>query len=225
MNVKFSFGLLFSCFLLVVACTTDTDVSEQNYSGERGYNETTIEYYNSLEIYDYNRVIEPYSNPFLEFCATVILGIFNLFSFGLAYFIIGALLIFILIMFLKSNRTKTPSWDMQRAPNINIITEEELETTDYEKLLKLALQENDLRLATRFTFLVALQYLQKRKKINWEKEKTNYQYLKELSPELQKPFGKLTRVYEYIWYGEAEATPNLFQNMSGYFENLKKLQP
>jgi hypothetical protein len=41
--------------------------------------------------------------------------------------------------------------------------------------------------------------------IDWQPDKTNQTYLRELAtqrPNLRAPFAELTRQFEYVWYGE-----------------------
>lgn len=94
------------------------------------------------------------------------------------------------------------------ANDLNEFTLEELEKnlpeTDLERFLRLALEQNDYRAAIRVYYLMTLQKLNALKHIRWEPEKTNNDYIIELSgSDHQKPFRKLTLTYEVIWYGEA----------------------
>jgi len=69
--------------------------------------------------------------------------------------------------------------------------------------------------------IVALQELQATRQIIWHKEKTNYQYIKELanSP-LVKDFRYLTILFESIWFGETEELfADDFQKIQPYFVN------
>lgn len=65
-----------------------------------------------------------------------------------------------------------------------------------------AIGRKHYRLAVRLLYLQTLKQLSDRQLIHWKKEKTNAEYLYELNTSLQKPFGSLTREFEYIWYGE-----------------------
>ena len=207
---------------LVLSCSSD----EPGYSGgERGFDQEQIDGLNESDKYDYDKTIEPYSNPILNFFGKLFASIFQLFGYSLTYIIIGLVLAAVIFIIIRSNKAKLILPSKETGADVKIINAEDLEQTDYRKLLDLALSKSDFRLAIRFTFLIALQHLQLRKKINWHKEKTNYQYLYELSPELQLPFSNLTRIYEYVWYGEAEVSKELFQSINTYYQHLKKLQP
>lgn len=87
-------------------------------------------------------------------------------------------------------------------------TLEELETnlpeSDLERFLRLAIENADYRAAIRIYYLMALKKLNTLKRIEWEPEKTNNDYILELEGAAEQvPFRKITTTYEVIWYGEA----------------------
>ena len=100
---------------------------------------------------------------------------------------------------------------------------EELSKTDLEKWLERALAANDRRLIIRIYFLMALQKMEDMKLIRWEKEKTNWQYLRELGNHHLRPsFQALVREYDLIWYGEKEFDDNQLQSKVDQFKGFGK---
>ena len=66
------------------------------------------------------------------------------------------------------------------------------------------------RLAIRWCFLKALQWLNTENKITWHPAKTNIDYQLELKDKnLISEFISLNRVFEYVWYGEMNACEKL----------------
>lgn len=207
-------GLIF----LAISCGTE----ESGKTPGRQFDQEKIDSYNGLNQYDYYREMDEYSNPILKFFFELFSFIFKIFNNKIAFVIllIGlGILIYVVIKRGRSGLLKT----VVKNDSLDIVTVEDLENTDYQKLLDLALAAGDMRLATRYTFLIALQYLQKNKKIHWHKEKTNHEYLNELNPELKKPFAALVRAYEYVWYGETEINIHIYHRVKEYFNHLKKI--
>lgn len=79
---------------------------------------------------------------------------------------------------------------------------EDLDDIDAASAYAAALAAGDYRLALRMQFIKLLQLLSEKEKIVWEKEKTNRDYYRELSPsEIKQRFRNLATIYERVWYG------------------------
>jgi hypothetical protein len=77
------------------------------------------------------------------------------------------------------------------------------EFSKYDALISDAENENEFNLATRYLFLKTLKNLAEKRFIDFTAEKTNKEYLKEMKRNKSfNQFEKLTRNYEYIWYGK-----------------------
>jgi hypothetical protein len=84
----------------------------------------------------------------------------------------------------------------------DVITEN-IHEIDYEQELQRLVAEKKFRLAVRLLYLRALKKLNDAEIINWQPDKTNYNYLMEIDkPELRNDFSKLTLQFDYIWYGD-----------------------
>lgn len=188
----------------------------------RQFDQKKIDSLNNQDHYDYYKEMEEYSNPILDFFLEIFKFIFYLFSNKIAFVILILVLIAVVIIIVRRGRSGLLE-PIKENKTLTVVTAEDLEKTDYQRLLDLALAEGDLRLATRFTFLITLQYLQVRKKIDWHREKTNQEYLNELNPELKQSFSALVRAYEYVWYGEMEINIHGYHRVKGYFNHLKKI--
>ena len=74
---------------------------------------------------------------------------------------------------------------------------------DYDKQVMLAVTNKNYRVATRYLYLQSIQKLAAAGSISFASDKTNSQYLYELSAKPYKnEFALLTLNYEYVWYGE-----------------------
>ena len=58
--------------------------------------------------------------------------------------------------------------------------------------------------------------------ISWEIQKTNEDYINELDKEeLKSKFTKITRFYDYIWYGDFQIDQANYLKAETYFSKLK----
>jgi hypothetical protein len=94
---------------------------------------------------------------------------------------------------------------------------------NFEKEIHKAVSSNNFRLAVRLMYLRTLKDLSDRNIINYTNEKTNSDYLFQLtgSP-YYKNFFRLTRNFEYTWYGQFELSPNSFALIQNDFLSFKQ---
>ncbi|NII84641.1 DUF4129 domain-containing protein [Pedobacter sp. SG908] len=125
----------------------------------------------------------------------------NIFS---RYIFVGlgvALIIFIVVKVIGAEKifTKKPK---ETILPYDVITEN-IHEIDYEQELQRLVAERKFRLAVRLLYLRALKKLSDAEIIQWQPDKTNYNYLMEISkPELRNDFSQLTLQFDYIWYGD-----------------------
>ena len=139
--------------------------------------------------------------------------------FGIA--IIG-LLLYILIRYLLSKDGNL--FFGKRNRKIAITTqniEENIHEINFpERILQLEKQE-DYRSAIRYHFLYSLKKMTDKNIINWNPEKTNRDYLKELkNNSLKEDFRRIIYIYDYIWYGEFETSEKDYQHSKSYFSKF-----
>ncbi|MDR1155176.1 MAG: DUF4129 domain-containing protein [Bacteroidales bacterium] len=100
------------------------------------------------------------------------------------------------------------------------------ETSDRKKMgimLEKALDEKQYRLAVRLTYLIVLKRLADAGQIHWQADKTNRSYFDELSDEtLRQPFANLTRLYEYVWYGDFDIHAEHYRDIEADFNELNR---
>jgi hypothetical protein len=109
------------------------------------------------------------------------------------------------------------------AKNATAAVEEELITneSDFDALVRQALQQGNYRLAIRYQYLKTLHLLADKKFIELAADKTNYQYVREINNlGYQNDFAALTLNYEYVWYGEFEIEENIYRSLNEKFNQL-----
>jgi len=116
--------------------------------------------------------------------------------------------------------------------NFTDITED-LNTIDFEKKISEALLQSDYRLAIRWRYLKILFMLDKKNLITFAPFKTNLDYYHELSKSNSKinelkennfhtSFTKLSRIYEYAWYGQFILKETDYGNNASDFITFEK---
>ncbi len=104
------------------------------------------------------------------------------------------------------------------------LMEESIEEINFEQLINEALKDNNHRLATRYLYLKSLKTLANKGIIKWDYDKTNSDYLKEITKEDTKSlFEIVSKIYEYVWYGEFPLDKDTFDRNQIHFNKLNKV--
>jgi hypothetical protein len=104
-----------------------------------------------------------------------------------------------------------------------LLDAEDIAAVDLDGLLRAALAERRHRDAVRLLYLRALQALAAGGLVDWQKNKTNRDYLREVhraSGALARPFDEVTRLFEWVWYGEAPVDDARFAAVHARFERF-----
>ena len=110
--------------------------------------------------------------------------------------------------------------------NYEEITAENIENADIHTLIKNAEKDNNYRLAIRYYYLLVLKTLSLKNHIKFEDDKTNNEYLDEVSSKpFSKDFAYTSYLYNYIWYGEfplnIEKYNKAKHNFSSFLKQVK----
>tara|TARA_R110002049_G_scaffold309272_1_gene519815 strand:+ start:13771 stop:14499 length:729 start_codon:yes stop_codon:yes gene_type:complete len=101
------------------------------------------------------------------------------------------------------------------------ITAENIESTDIQSLINAAENTNDYRLAIRYYYLLVLKTLSLKNLIKIEEDKTNADYLEELSAQpFLKKFSYISYIYNYTWYGEFDVNTEQYHTAKTDFTKL-----
>ncbi len=105
------------------------------------------------------------------------------------------------------------------------VAEEEIITpeSDFDAFIRQAISSRNYRLAVRYQYLKTLHLLAGRGFVQLAVDKTNYQYVREISNiSYQNDFSKLTLNYEYVWYGEFNIDEIIYRNIENGFAGFNK---
>lgn len=132
-------------------------------------------------------------------------------------------LIFGLYLFLKHMLPKNARVQLAIDDDWNptVVTKSEL-----EKRLEEAVLGNNFRECVRIHFMYILKELIKGKFIQWEADKTNYDYLNELRKTKGiDDFQECVRIYNIVWYGDYEIAESDYQKLKPtfihYYQSIK----
>jgi hypothetical protein len=102
--------------------------------------------------------------------------------------------------------------------NIEDVNPIEIPLTELQRLLQEALNKKDYRGAVRIYFMFIVRDLAEKKYIKWEKEKTNFHYLREMSGKNEfNDFNISVSYFEIIWYGKRELDADKFEQVKPAF--------
>ena len=104
--------------------------------------------------------------------------------------------------------------------------EENLQESDLDRAVRLAIEDQNHALAIRLYYLMAIKELSRLHLIKWKRDKTNRAYLRELQGhELRSPFRQLTQAFEWAWYGQRGVTQVEYQELKPLFTEFLERIP
>ena len=146
-------------------------------------------------------------------------GILGFLVSALPYLIILAVVGLLVWLFMRIDLAGSPL--KKDSLNKVILSDEQeiIETQNIQELIDAALKAQNYRLAVRFYYLLLLQKLAQKDIIDWQVQKTNADYVYEIKNEvLRTDFTRLTRIYDFIWYGNFEVSQNAFSKAEQEFK-------
>lgn len=94
---------------------------------------------------------------------------------------------------------------------------------NYQQEIDKAAAQGNYRLAIRLMYLRLLRNLSERNIIQYKQDKTNFDYLMQLqSTSYYRDFFRVTRHYEYSWYGEFNVSPDAYSIIRHEFDHFEK---
>ena len=142
--------------------------------------------------------------------------------FGIVFWILAiGLFAYLVYRLFLSNSSFLSRSRKNISSDITVVEEEN--TSDPDLLLRNAIRNGNYRLAVRYLYLQSLQRLSEKKFIEINTNKTNYEYVMEVSKhKFANEFASLTLQYEYVWYGEYPVNERLFEQIQSSFTQFKK---
>ena len=132
------------------------------------------------------------------------------------------LAILIIVLFF---RTPTKQQNTKFDPTLDLdeINPHEIPKTELELRLEDAISAKDYRKAIRIYFIFIIKELTALNWIKWEKRKTNFAYLREMTDNKHyNSFSESVSIFEIIWYGKREISLSDFKQIEPRFKSLVK---
>lgn len=119
-------------------------------------------------------------------------------------YVLLAILIFIAVKFFLKTNMNGINLSKKNQSAVTLSEEENIiKNEDIQQLIKNALEDKNYRLAIRYYYLYILKIMSEKDLIDWQLQKTNDDYQQELSNSTYaKSFVTITRLYDYVWYGD-----------------------
>lgn len=114
----------------------------------------------------------------------------------------GAVIFLVIIIFTKTklNRIFYSERDVN-LPEYNVLDPDEI-VEDFDQAIQNEINNGNFRKAVRLHFLKCINFLDDKDFINYSKEKTNTDYLRELkNVDVREKFNRLSNIYNNVWYG------------------------
>ena len=141
----------------------------------------------------------------------------------LVWIIIIAAFVAVLVWFLIASDVKLFRRKAKAvSDDANIDVSEDIFAVDYDQELAKAIANDNLRLGVRLMYLHILRLFAEGNIIEYKMEKTNSEYLFQLyNTSYYKDFFRLTRSFEYVWYGKFTISAPAFEMIRRDYTNLK----
>lgn len=98
---------------------------------------------------------------------------------------------------------------------------EEFTTIDLDKRIASCIEKAEYRQAVRFMYLITLRYLHDTQQIHLDAKFTNHDYVRQMQKNARgADFSRLTRFYEYAWYGEYPLSSQQFDHVHQNFNRF-----
>lgn len=139
------------------------------------------------------------------------------------YVILLLILGLLIKFFLKVNMNTIISGKTDKSNVLLTEDEEIINNKNIQSLIDKAISQKNYRLAVRYYYLLVLQKLQENEVIDWEPQKTNEDYIKEIKQKnIIDRFKNLTYLYDFVWYGNFEINEVEFSKVTSSFNDLTK---
>ena len=205
---------LLSLFLIVI----NLALFAQDSAAVRHFDAEEFEEFIADERYQYDKqpeVREP--NAFLKGLGELLSFIGDFIVSKTGIFVLALLLIFGILFAFRSSIFKKKVKEKPVKEYIpNVVDTAGLSAQKIRKAIEQAEKDGDYRSAIRNLYLLVLLSLSNSKLLKLHIEKTNSDYRKELPKKYQTDFKRLTRIFDFVWYGDYPASEGLFAQAKAY---------
>lgn len=145
----------------------------------------------------------------------------SIFLKGVLYFLLAVLVIFILYQVIAVNNFFIFSRPGKKKKSAGKSEEASANKENTDQKIRMAIDAGDYRSAIRLMYLNTLWLLNEKQLIRLHAKSTNYDYMKQMQQRKgAKEFQLVTRIYEYVWYGEFQPSEQQFKVICSNFNQF-----
>jgi predicted Holliday junction resolvase-like endonuclease len=188
----------------------------------------------SGEEFNYQETTEDVQNIFDDFFDWLFRGLGKIFGIQVSplwaiiikwtvYAIIFCVAVFFLIKLLYNEKASRLTSRRAIPKNQIKVEDTHIEEIDLNKYIQDAIAAGNYRSAVRFLYLNSLKKLSSAGKIQWDFQKTNGDYYREIKDtDVKAHFQKVSYLYDHIWYGDFAISQVEFEKARLVFDQLNK---
>lgn len=145
--------------------------------------------------------------------------LFSIIFYGILFLVLGAAVFY--IVRLKYGGAIASS---SKSYISNIQSLDGIKQVDFDEMISDAVKDRNFKLAIRYIYLRSLSVLSQKELIQLKDWKSPFDYEKELQEEMIKPYKDLSQLFEYVWYGDFEATESDYLNSNALSQELTRVK-
>ncbi len=139
------------------------------------------------------------------------------------YAVFAAIAIYLIVRMLTGAKADSVLSKKTQHRNLVNLEEKDIQEIDLSVYIKESIEKGNYRKAVRYMYLNALKQLSAVGAIDWDFQKTNADYYREIKDqEVRTQFQKVSYLYDYIWYGEFFIDEHAFAKAQLEFDTLNK---
>jgi hypothetical protein len=143
------------------------------------------------------------------------------------YLLCAGVIAYVILKLTRTNLKGLFSRSPQQSAPAYQTADENIHELDFDRLIEEAIRRQHYSRAVRLYYLQSLKQLTDQRLIDWKINKTNHDYLYELSRSqpgspVVPAFGRLTSLFEYICYGNFAVGASYFEEVRGSFQQFNQ---
>jgi hypothetical protein len=143
------------------------------------------------------------------------------------YLLCAGVIAYVILKLTQTNLKGLLSRSPQQSAPAYESADENIHELDFDRLIEEAISRQHYSRAVRLYYLQSLKHLTDRRLIDWKINKTNHDYMHELSRSqpgspMVSAFGQLTSLFEYICYGNFAVGSSYFVEVRGSFQQFNQ---
>ncbi len=196
----------------------------------REFSKNGLSAYKNSREFQYERIHEPPKslwNKFIDWVNSIINRIFTSIGSGniigwILTILAAAIIVYVLIKISGMGDGGLFGKKSGKALSYTV-NYEDIHSINFDEAIQQAIDDKNFRLAVRLLYLQSLKNLTDKGKINWQINKTNFHYLRELSDTNHQPeFLRLTKEFENNWYGNIPVEESGFNSLKQSFADFNQ---